>query len=64
MALAKQNTQAKAKAKTPARTTAKKTTKNLRTEVIPEWDNEAPNLTADEQEAELARIKELMKDLK
>lgn len=66
MALAKKNAQAKekAKTKTASRTAPRKTGKNTRTEVVPEWDNDAPNLSAEEQEAELARIKELMKDLK
>ncbi|MGL6057197.1 MAG: DnaD domain protein [Culicoidibacterales bacterium] len=68
MALAKKNNQAKAKAKaTPKKNsgpTHRKSSGKTRTEVLPEWDNQAPDLTQEQQQDELARIKELMKDLK
>ncbi|MGL4952983.1 MAG: DnaD domain protein [Culicoidibacterales bacterium] len=68
MALAKKSSKAKAKAlATPNKsnqTASRKGSGKTRTEVLPDWNNDAPDLTQEQQQDELARIKELMKDLK
>ncbi|MGL5915242.1 MAG: hypothetical protein ACRCZG_03180, partial [Culicoidibacterales bacterium] len=67
-ALAKKSSKAKAKAlATPNKsnqTASRKGSGKTRTEVLPDWNNDAPDLTQEQQQDELARIKELMKDLK